>query len=343
MYLSSLASRSCRTVLLRQRGVFAPVALRGMATSTAAGAAPPSEQPPVIDINLSASLPAGTETAVVASAEPFGLSPVDLATLAFDAVHAASGWTWAPTILATTFALRAVLTLPLAVHGHRMARRMASLRPVARAWSSAIANETRRELRAAGAPFETFQAEYKKRYAAKLGELYAEHGVRPVFAALAPIAQIPVWVAASLALRRMSGTGAGEALVPWLQHVPAEWAAEAAGWWTSLAAVDPTWIGPVALGAMHLANVQLSLLPGVAGPPSSADKTKGDEVAAGWTRQTVVVNVMRGVGVLMVPIASTVPMGLVLYWLASAGFSLAQNVVLKLVLPRVAPVREDEL
>ncbi|KAJ3353256.1 Cytochrome c oxidase assembly protein cox18, mitochondrial [Allomyces javanicus] len=300
-------------------------------------------------------------------AEPFGLAPVDLAGLALDAAHRTLGGGWGAAIIATTVLLRSALTLPLALYQHQTALKMVQLRPLLRAWERAIAHQVRAESRQANLSYEQFAAQYKCQYARKIGELYHDHGVRPLFTALAPLAQAPLWITMSLTLRRMAavpGTEPVSALVR--DYGPAPLVGADASPLLDLivphlAATDATWITACAFGAIQLANVELAALsllnPAPSAPPASklatpvepsattatpatdatdagATPTAPAAPAAGWTRHAVIKHMMRATAVLMVPIAHAMPAGVVLYWLTSAAFSVAQNVVFKIWLPR---------
>ncbi|ORZ35739.1 60Kd inner membrane protein-domain-containing protein, partial [Catenaria anguillulae PL171] len=221
---------------------------------------------------------------------------------------------------------------------------MHSLRPLARAWSHSIAVELRSKSHANGWTFDRFQQEYKKQYAERLGKMYYENGIRPLFAILAPISQIPVWIAASLGLRQLCDPSlekAAELAKIGLQNVPVELANSAFLWAPSLVVPDPTWIGPVMLASVHLANVHIAMRNRGASndhqqeePSAPVGATGVVEKAKAWDRQKMMLWGMRGVAVAMVPVAKTVPFALVVYWLTSAGFSLVQNVVFKVILAR---------
>ncbi|KAJ3365326.1 Cytochrome c oxidase assembly protein cox18, mitochondrial [Allomyces arbusculus] len=295
--------------------------------------------------------------------EPFGLAPVDLAGLALDAAHRTLGGGWGAAIIVTTVLLRSSLTLPLAVYQHQTALKMVQLRPLLRAWERAIAHQVRAESRQANLSYDQFVAQYKRQYARKIGELYHDHGVRPLFTALAPLAQAPLWITMSLTLRRMAAVPGTEPVSVLVRdYGPAPLVGADAGPLLDLivphlGATDATWITACAFGAMQLANVELAALSMLNPPPSppasktapavepgatiaapATDATAAPTVpanpAAGWTRHAVIKHMMRATAVLMVPIAHAMPAGVVLYWLTSAAFSVVQNVVFKIWLPR---------
>ncbi|KNE63705.1 hypothetical protein AMAG_08800 [Allomyces macrogynus ATCC 38327] len=308
-------------------------------------------------------------------AEPFGLAPVDLAGLALDAAHRTLGGGWGAAIVATTVLLRSTLTLPLAVYQHQTALKMVQLRPLLRAWERAIAHQVRAESRQANLSYDQFVAQYKRQYARKIGELYHDHGVRPLFTALAPLAQAPLWITMSLTLRRMAAVPGTEPVSVLVRdYGPAPLVDADAGPLLDLivphlAATDATWISACAFGAMQLANVELAALSmlspppsppasktaptvepsaTVAGPASDASDAPATPAtpaapAVGWTRHAVIKHMMRATAVLMVPIAHAMPAGVVLYWFTSAAFSVVQNVVFKIWLPRRYLASQAEL
>ncbi|KNE64886.1 hypothetical protein AMAG_10219 [Allomyces macrogynus ATCC 38327] len=299
--------------------------------------------------------------------EPFGLAPVDLAGLALEAAHRTLSAGWGAAIIATTVLLRSAITLPLAIYQHQTALKMVQLRPLLRAWERAIAHQVRAESRQANLSYDQFVAQYRRQYARKIGELYHDHGVRPLFTALAPLAQAPLWITMSLTLRRMAAVPGTEPVSVLVRdYGPAPLVGADAGPLLDLivphlAAADATWITACAFGGMQLANVELAALSMFNPAPSASPASKTapaiepsapraapatDAIdtttvpttpaapAAGWTRHAAIKHMMRATAVLMVPIAHAMPAGVVLYWLTSAAFSVVQNVVFKIWLPR---------
>ncbi|XP_014384961.1 PREDICTED: mitochondrial inner membrane protein COX18 [Myotis brandtii] len=84
-------------------------------------------------------------------------------------------------------------------------------------------------------------------------------------------------------------------------------------WFPDLTALDSTWILPICIGAINLIIVEIVAL----------QKSRMSRF------QTGVTYFVRGISVLMIPIAATVPSSLVLYWLCSSFMGLSQNLLLR--------------
>ncbi|KAI9221450.1 membrane insertase OXA1/ALB3/YidC [Blastocladiella britannica] len=274
-------------------------------------------------------------------AAPFNLSPVDLASLFFTRVHDASSLAWPAAIVLSAVSLRASLTLPLAVYAQRQRALVRELRPLVRAWATTLAHDLRDESRRNAWPYERFQKEYARRSRTNLATIYADAGVRPVFSLLAPLSQFPVWVSASLALRRFADQDLAVSAAGTLPELPAlahAWSCTEFLLCPSLSLADPTMMLPVLLGASQLLNVELMMGSLAASKaidaPSKAIENEGQQEGSGppWAsmdRATLVTNALRAVSVIIVPVASTVPSGIVLYWLSSSAFSVAQNAAMR--------------
>lgn len=85
------------------------------------------------------------------------------------------------------------------------------------------------------------------------------------------------------------------------------------GWIPNLTVVDNSYILPVTLGLINLAIVEVQ----------SMTRTRPS------TRlQKYANHVFRGMSIVMVPIACTVPSALCVYWVTSSAYGLAQNLML---------------
>ncbi|KAJ8979576.1 hypothetical protein NQ317_019151 [Molorchus minor] len=85
------------------------------------------------------------------------------------------------------------------------------------------------------------------------------------------------------------------------------------GFIPNLTDVDSSLIFPVALGVINLAIIELQVLSKINNPTKL---------------QKIFTNVFRGFSVIMVPIATSVPSCLVLYWTTSSTYGLLQNLLL---------------
>ncbi|KAL7750959.1 hypothetical protein RI367_003539 [Sorochytrium milnesiophthora] len=201
----------------------------------------------------------GDATAQQAAVATVDFTPVDMCQSLLESIHTSGSvqWPWWATIASTTLLLRASLTLPLTIYQQRNLARMAALRPLANAWQNVIKEQTRKDCHRAKLGYDAFVKEFTRRYRRKMGELYAAHEIRPLFNLLLPFAQIPLWISMSLALRRMADQAA---MYQWPGMPLDGFMSQGVLWAADLASCDPTWIGPVAMGALSLANIEAVVL-----------------------------------------------------------------------------------
>ncbi|KAG0295886.1 Cytochrome c oxidase assembly protein cox18, mitochondrial [Dissophora globulifera] len=204
-----------------------------------------------------------------------------------------SGLPWWATIFCATFLLRTAITTPVAIYQQRAVGRMMALTPVLQAWLETLKTSVGIDHKVKGLDYASFNAEIQK--------------------------AIPLFVTMSLTIRGMAGYP-----LPFLgdSSLPAESGFADGGtlWFTDLAASDPTWIMPIAIGATNLLNVELN------GLMMSKTPTRN---------QRIFRNLFRGLAITMIPIAHEAPMAICLYWLSSGSYSVFQNLAF-----RVPSIRE---
>lgn len=145
-----------------------------------------------------------------------------------------------------------------------------------------------------------------------VSELYVRDNCHPFKATVLVWIQLPMWIFMSVALRNFS-TGAAHSEVSAGFSVQEQLATGGVLWIPDLTALDSTWILPICIGAINLVIVEIVALQKV-----------------GMSRfQTGVTHFVRGISVLMIPIAATVPSSLVLYWFCSSFMGLSQNLLLR--------------
>lgn len=142
-----------------------------------------------------------------------------------------------------------------------------------------------------------------------VSELYVRDNCHPFKASLLMWIQIPVWVFVSVALRNCS-VGAADSEVLAVQE---QLSTGGTLWFTDLTIPDTTWILPVSLGLLNLLIVEIFAL-------------RKLELSR---FQKYVTNFIRGLSILMVPIAATVPSSMALYWLFSSFMGLSHNLLLR--------------
>ncbi|KAF9180018.1 Cytochrome c oxidase assembly protein cox18, mitochondrial [Haplosporangium sp. Z 767] len=192
--------------------------------------------------------------------------------------------------------------------------RMMALTPVLQAWLETLKTSVGVDHKLKGRDYATFNSEIKDAYRAKVKELYSANRCNPRVSFLLPWVQIPLFITMSLTIRGMAGYP-----LPFLgdSSLPAEPGFADGGtlWFTDLAASDPTWIMPIAIGATNLLNVELN------GMMMSKTPTRN---------QVIMRNVFRALAITMVPIAHEAPMAICLYWLSSGSYSVLQNVAFRI-------------
>ncbi|KAL2089111.1 hypothetical protein ACEWY4_016010 [Coilia grayii] len=219
----------------------------------------------------------------------------------------ATGLPWWANIIATTVALRTVITLPLGVYQSIIISKVEALEPEIAELAKRLRYEVSVKAKQRGWTEKTCRYQYMRNLKRIVSELYVRDNCHPFKASVIVWVQIPMWVCVSLALRNLSlGT----------THTPAvfqELSAGGALWFSDLTLPDSLWILPISLGLTNLLITEIFAL----------RRLELSKV------QKVVTNVIRGVSVLMVPLAATVPSSMALYWLSSSVVGLGHNLLLR--------------
>ncbi|KAG0214492.1 Cytochrome c oxidase assembly protein cox18, mitochondrial [Mortierella sp. GBA30] len=229
-----------------------------------------------------------------------------------EGIHSA-GLPWWATIFCATFLLRTAITTPVAIYQQRAVGRMMALTPVLQAWLETLKTSIGVDHKLKGRDYASFNSEIRNAYRAKAQELYATNRCNPRVSFLLPWVQIPLFITMSLTIRGMAGYP-----LPFLgdSSIPIEpgFVDGGAMWFTDLAASDPTWIMPLAIGATNLLNVELN------GLMMSKTPTRN---------QRIFRNIFRALAITMIPIAHEAPMAICLYWLSSGSYSVLQNIAFR--------------
>ncbi|KAI8921163.1 60Kd inner membrane protein-domain-containing protein [Powellomyces hirtus] len=220
--------------------------------------------------------------------------------------HSATGFPWWLTIITCTVAMRAACTFPLAIQQRKRMERLASLTPLLSAWEQTYRQQLMRNRREMSpVAMKNLQYMYKE----KASELYKVYNCHPLKTLLLPWVQIPLWVTVSLALRNMASFPAPFLSTP---DSPVEgFTTGGTSWFVDLATPDPTLLFPLSIGFLHLINIELN---------------RSMMRRAGRTDNLMLTSFFRSLGILIIPVATQVPMALNLYWATSAAFSVCQNI-----------------
>ncbi|XP_062874909.1 cytochrome c oxidase assembly protein COX18, mitochondrial isoform X2 [Trichomycterus rosablanca] len=154
----------------------------------------------------------------------------------------------------------------------------------------------------------TCRYHFRKNLRRIVSELYVRDNCHPFKASLLIWVQLPMWVCISLALRNLS-LGADH-VTPGVQE---GLAAGGALWFPDLTLPDSTWIIPVSLGLINLLITEIFAL-------RRLETSKF---------QKYVTHFIRGISVVMIPLAATVPSSMALYWLSSSCVGLGHNLLLR--------------
>uniref|UniRef100_A0A8C5LCK3 Cytochrome c oxidase assembly protein 18 n=1 Tax=Jaculus jaculus TaxID=51337 RepID=A0A8C5LCK3_JACJA len=221
----------------------------------------------------------------------------------------AAGLPWWGSVVLSTAALRAAVTLPLAAYQHYILAKVENLQPEIKTIARHLNQEVAMHARQFGWSKRVARLTYLKNMRRLVSELYVRDNCHPFKATVLVWVQLPMWIFMSVALRNFStGTTRSEGF-----SVQEQLAAGGVLWFPDLTAVDSTWILPISIGITNLLIVEISALQKL-----------------GMSRfQTYVTHFIRALSVLMVPVAATVPSSLALYWLCSSLIGLLQNLLLR--------------
>lgn len=272
---------------------------------------------------------------------------VDTLTNSVQSLHALSGLPWWAFIPLTTFSLRAVITLPLAVVQRKRIQKQSSLRPIVSATNPVLKLNLAKKVQKAqqeieqndnttnpallllkgslsNMKYEEILLLAAKETRKRQKTLFKRHGVQIWKNITLPAIQIPLWVGMSVAMRNLSGWSTwdvmkNQALDPTLYS-------EGILWFTDLTCADPMHVFPLMLGVISLCNVEWTFKTIKLLLPSRRRAFRSSLTDA-------MANVSRMAVVFMMAISLHAPVSLVLYWFSSQLFSLLQNIVMDITLP----------
>jgi membrane protein insertase Oxa1/YidC/SpoIIIJ len=147
-------------------------------------------------------------------------------------------------------------------------------------------------------------------YQRQMGALLTKHDVKPYLIFAFPLAQLPIFMSMFFGMRR-----AHEAF-------PAETASGGMLWFPDLSVADPTYALPLITSGLFLLMIEV----GADGMNAAGDKSQA----------ALMKNVMRGMGIMMVPFTYHFPASVFCYWVSANTFSLGQTVLLN----KIPGVRE---
>lgn len=283
----------------------------------------------------------------------FSLDPhliVQTMTLLLEAVHASTGLQWWALIPLTTFTLRSVWTLPLAILQRRRIRKQLRLRPIVSAMSPILKHNLAKQVNKAKAEAATMATSEKvnpkstyvpnnplvninyeemlvltaKEVRKRQKKLFKDNGVPVWKNFILPAFQVPLWVAMSLTMRDLSGWSTWFSAVN--KPLDQSLYSEGALWFQDLAILDPYHVFPILIGITALGNIEWLFKTLQLSRQSQRQKMR-------ITLADAMGNILRLTVVFLMAISYHAPVALCLYWLSSQVYSLIQNVFLDLVMP----------
>ncbi|XP_067851667.1 cytochrome c oxidase assembly protein COX18, mitochondrial isoform X1 [Heptranchias perlo] len=235
--------------------------------------------------------------------------PVHLTQDLLTNVQQVTGLPWWASIICTTVALRASVTLPLAVYQMYIIAKVENLQPEIAELAKRLRYEVSVYAKQVGWSEKVARFHFRKNLRRIISELYVRDNCHPFKTSLLIWVQLPLWIFISIALRNLSLAASETAAEPAVQDL----AVGGVLWFPDLTLPDSTWILPISLGLINLLIVEIFALRRI-------ELSKF---------QKYVTYMIRGISVLMVPIAATVPSSMALYWLTSSCVGLGQNLLLR--------------
>ncbi|XP_062404797.1 cytochrome c oxidase assembly protein COX18, mitochondrial [Sardina pilchardus] len=219
----------------------------------------------------------------------------------------ATGLPWWANIIATTIALRTVVTLPLGVYQSIIIGKVEALQPEIADLAKRLRYEVSMKAQHKGWTEKTCRYQFKRNLKRIVSELYVRDNCHPLKASVLVWVQLPMWVCISLALRNLS---LGATYSP---SVCEELSVGGALWFPDLTLPDSTWVLPISLGLTNLLITEIF----------SLQRLEASKF------QKYVTNFIRGISIVMIPIAATVPSSMAVYWLSSSLIGLGHNLLLR--------------
>ena len=230
---------------------------------------------------------------------PLGYYPSDLALRYVDFLSSTFDLPFCAGIIGGTFLLRAAM-FPLSIITMKHTARMQKAKPELEVLQERIKTD----------PSVKTDRRKMDAYQRQMGALLAKHQVKPYLIFMFPLAQLPVFMSMFFGLRRAA------------ESFPVETATGGMLWFPDLSVADPTYALPLLTSGLFLVMIEV----GADGMNASANKEQAKTMK----------NVMRGMGVLMVPFTYHFPASVFCYWVSANAFSLGQTVLLN----KVPGVRE---
>ena len=208
---------------------------------------------------------------------PLGYYPSDLALRYVDFLSSTFDLPFCAGIIGGTFLLRAAM-FPLSIITMKHTARMQKAKPELEVLQERLQHD----------PSVKTDRRKMDAYQRQMGALLAKHQVNPKLIFMFPLAQLPVFMSMFFGLRRAA------------ESFPVECQTGGMLWFPDLSVADPTYALPLITSGLFLVMIEV----GADGMNASANKDQAKTMK----------NVMRGMGVLMVPFTYHFPASVFCYW-----------------------------
>ncbi|XP_055620006.1 cytochrome c oxidase assembly protein COX18, mitochondrial [Toxorhynchites rutilus septentrionalis] len=227
-------------------------------------------------------------------------------------IHDISGLPWWASIILSTVVLRSAVTLPLAIYQNKIIARLEKITLE----MPDLVKELKKETAYAMKKFNWTEQQARMMYNHSLkkqwNNLVIRENCHPAKTMILLWGQIPLWIVMSVAIRNMAlmlpDPNSIEAQITF-----AELTLGGMAWIPNLTDVDHSLILPLAMGLINIVIIEIQNVARTK-PPTKLQK--------------ILTNMFRGLSVLMVPVAATVPSCLCLYWVTSSACGFSQNLLL---------------
>lgn len=222
-----------------------------------------------------------------------------------------TGLPWWATIITTTFAMRTVITLPLALYQHYIFAKVEMLNYEMEHIAKHVKRENIRLAQEFNWPDKYAKIAYRRAISKEWNELVVRDNCHPMKSVLLVLIQIPLWVTLSVSWRNLSTMlpiPSPSALEIYLELTTGGF-----GWILNLTQTDSYWILPVSACLLNLMIIEIQTLIRIQKPSRFL---------------RICTNLSRLLSVILIPIAAHLPSAVTLYWTASSFFGLCQNLLL---------------
>lgn len=279
------------------------------------------------------------------------------ATVTFSTVHAAVGIPWWAFIPLTTFAVRALITFPIAIIHRRGLQRQNELRPITKAMAPVFrlklaqaAQEAQSQRDAllnrnpntklTPSPVAELTADKiaiitAKEKIKRQRKLFKEYNVQSFKFLVLPFIQMPLWIGLSLIYRSITGWSdlgleMGKSISQGGNFDPT--ISESFLHVSDMANADPYFIAPIILGIVALANAEWNFKTAQLMNLTQSNRQLSGQISRPKAFD-VVMTLSRAGLIFLTAVSTQAPFALVWYWICSNLFSLGQNILLDKYIP----------